>query len=98
MRKKYSESFKFKVALTAVKGEMTIAEICQRYEVAASQVHQWKKQLLENGASLFNTTRGRKPKVSDPKETDRLYKKIGQLTVERDFLKKSWESYDGEND
>jgi len=91
-KKKWSSAAKFEIALLAIKGETTINEICTRYEVAPSQVHAWKKQLLEQGAQLF--TKGDKSTVAESVDLERkqrqLYEKIGQLTVERDFLKKSW--------
>jgi transposase len=101
-RKKYSSAFKFKVALAAAKGDKTITEICQHFEIAASLVHKWKKELLENGAELFEgSSRSNKPKKSESdkdKKIRRLYEKVGQLTVDRDFLKKSWEKYQEESE
>lgn len=97
--KKWSAAAKFEIALLAIKGETTLSEICKRYEVAPSQVHLWKKQLVEQGAQLFS----RSDKVASVK-TDheqvvrRLYEKVGQLTIERDFLKKSWTKFHGSND
>lgn len=95
MRKKHSKEFKFKVALTSLKGEQTVSEICQRYEVAASLVHKWKKELLESGAEIFDTKKskngGKHTKAEQERQIDKLYQKIGKLTIERDFLKKSWD-------
>ena len=51
--KKWSAAVKFEIALRAIKGETTLNDICKRYEVASSQVHAWKKQLLEQGAEIF---------------------------------------------
>lgn len=99
-KKKWSPSAKFEIALLAVKGEVTINDICKRYQVAPSQVHNWKKQLLEQGAVLF--AKGSKTSTSASNEVERtqskLYEKIGQLTVERDFLKKSWDKLPGNGD
>lgn len=99
-KKKWSPSKKFEIALLAIKGEVTINEICKRYQVAPSQVHNWKKQLLEQGADLF--AKGSKTTTASSKELERtqskLYEKIGQLTVERDFLKKSWGTLTGNGD
>lgn len=98
--KKWSPSAKFEIALLAIKGETTLNEICKRYEVAPSQVHAWKKQLLEQGANLFTKNN----KAAESATTDRehlqkqLFEKIGQLTVERDFLKKSWGKFQGNNE
>lgn len=90
-KKKWSASAKFEIALLALKGETTLSEVCKRYQVAPSQVHAWKKQLLEQGAQLFS--KGDKATAIMASDHDRvqrqLYEKIGQLTVERDFLKKA---------
>ena len=98
-RKKWSAAAKFEIALLALKGETTINEVCQRYEVAPAQVHAWKKQLLEQGAELFSKASKTASVVADnDREKSVLYEKIGQLTVERDFLKKTWSKFQGSND
>lgn len=97
--KKWSAAAKFEIALLALKGETTLNEICKRYEVAPSQVHAWKKQLLEQGAQLFNKGDKGAATAADNERTQRqLYEKIGQLTVERDFLKKSCQKLPGSGD
>jgi transposase len=99
-KKKWSSSAKFEIALLAIKGEATINEICKRYAVAPSQVHAWKKQLLEQGANLFSKNEKAEKSITTELERkqSKLYEKIGQLTVERDFLKKSWEKLPGNGD
>ena len=84
-RRKHSPTFKAKVALEAVKGEATVAQLAARYEVHPGQIQAWKKALLEGGASVFgrNHDKGQK---SDEALVARLYQQIGQLKVERDFL------------
>jgi transposase len=96
-KKKWSSSAKFEIALLAIKGEATINEICKRYEVSPTQVHAWKKQLVDQGASLFakNEKAEKSVTVELERKQSKLYEKIGQLTVERDFLKKSWEKLPG---
>jgi len=90
-RKKWSPKAKFEIALLALKGEMTLNEICTRYEVSASQVHAWKKRLLECGDELFQKADKSKSFANAYKNKEQqLFAKIGQLTVERDFLKKAW--------
>lgn len=99
--KKWSAAAKFEIALQALKGETTLNEICARYEVSPSQVHAWKKHLLEQGKDLFNKKADKSAAKTasdyEQKQT-KLYETIGQLTVERDFLKKSWEKIHGKDD
>lgn len=85
MRKNYSNEFKAKVAIEAIKGDKTIAELAAQYEVHPNQISKWKQQCLENMSMAFE-----KPHKKDKPEpdTDKLYKQIGQLTVENEFLKK----------
>lgn len=82
MRKVHGKEFKFKVALEAIRGDMTIAEIVSKYGVAESLVFKWKKQLLDQGSDVF----GSAPKPSPTQDVKELHAKIGQLTLERDFL------------
>jgi transposase len=98
--KKWSPSAKFEIALLAIKGETTLNEICKRYEVAPSQVHAWKKQLIEQGANVFTKSDKAAESVAADREhlQKQLFEKIGQLTVERDFLKKSWGKLPGNGD
>jgi len=88
-RKKHGAEFKAKVALAAVKGERTMAELVKEFGVHESQIYQWKNQLLGHAVEAFG--RGAishgTGKVSDT-EVAGLHEKIGQLVMERDFLKK----------
>src|SRR3990167_2762647 len=90
-KRKWSASEKFEIALLAIKNETTINDICKKYEVAPTQVYEWKKQLLEQGANLFEKNDNAKQiaAADAEKKQGKLYEKIGELTVERDFLKKS---------
>ena len=83
MRKTHSKDFKFKVALEAIRGDMTISQIVSKYQVAESLVHKWKKQLLSEGAEVFERAQG--PKVMS-QDVEKLHAKIGKLTLELDFL------------
>jgi transposase len=90
-RKKYSSDFKAKVALAAIKGEHTIAELASQFELHPVQISQWKKALLEGIPSLFAGKQVKEEK-KEADLIDTLYRQIGQLTVERDFLSRKYEN------
>ena len=84
-RRKHNPSFKAKVALEALKGEETTAEIASRFEVHPSQVRTWKRALMEGAAGIFSDGQGHKKQ--DDGLIAQLYQQIGQLKVEKDFLR-----------
>lgn len=84
-RKQHSPAFKAKVALAAIQGEHTIAELASRFEVHPSQIHAWKKALVQGAPQLFENGAGRTEKDQEAL-TAQLYQQIGHLKVERDFL------------
>jgi len=88
MRKSFSAEFMAKVALEAIKEEKAIAEISSRYEVHRTQITNWRKRALEGVKEIFN---GRREKASENKEKqiDELYRQIGKLKVENEWLKKN---------
>ncbi len=83
-RRNHSPSFKAKVALEALKGEKTMAQLAAHYDVHANQITSWKTQLLENAAGIFGA--GTVESATDRERIRELHAKIGELTVERDFL------------
>lgn len=94
MRKSYTGEFKAKVAVQAIKSEETIAELSSRFEVHTAQIMRWKKQALEALPRVFSSKQKRK-KDDDKQLIDELYRQIGQLKVESDWLKKKLDTIDG---
>ena len=98
MRKKFDEAFKAKVALEAVKEEMTPQELADKYEVHANQISAWKKQLIEKSSELFV----RKNKKDDEynrlkKEKQELFRQLGESNYEKEFLKKKYKQLYGKD-
>jgi len=87
-RRQHSPLFKTTVALEALKGEKTIAELASQYEVHPTQILQWKKTLTEEAAGIFDNGRTKRPR-DDKSLINQLYQQIGQLKVEKDFLERS---------
>ena len=82
-RRNHSGAFKAKVALAALRGEKTLAELAQQFDVHPNQITTWRAQLLDCAAEVFGGGAGVAPAAVDVKE---LHAKIGQLTLENDFL------------
>ena len=87
IRKSYSSAFKAKVALEAVKKEKTISQLSSEFGVHANQINHWRKRFLEELPVIFSQKRQKKEKDTEDLQ-DELYRQIGQLKVELDWLKK----------
>ena len=88
IRKNHSVQKKVKVVLEAIKGERTIAEITSKYGIHPTQINTWKKQALDSIPEAFSVKR-KKQENANEELLDELYKQIGQLKVENEFLKKN---------
>ncbi len=86
-RRTHSAVFKAKVALAAVKGERTLAELAQQFDVHPNQITEWKRQLRERAADVFGAAGP--PSNEPPVDVKTLHAKIGQLTLENDFLSRA---------
>jgi transposase len=84
-RRNHSPAFKAKVALAALKGEKTLAELAQQFDVHANQITQWKAQLLGGAAGIFGSEAKASP-AAPTVDLKSLHAKIGELTLENDFL------------
>jgi transposase len=87
-RKRYGAEFKAKVALEAIRGDLTLSQLGAKYGVHQTMINAWKKQAVENLSTVFES----KADASQTREADieKLHAKIGQLIVERDFLAKAF--------
>ena len=86
-RRTHSPDFKAKVALAAIKGDETLSELARRYQINANLIVKWKKLLLENSAEVFASGKGLAPNRES--EIKSLQAKIGEITMENDFLSKA---------
>ena len=82
-RRNHSSTFKAKVAVAALKGDRTVAELAEQFDVHPNQISDWKRQLMENADQLFG--KGNQPAEENEQKIQELHAKIGQLTMERDF-------------
>ena len=89
-RRRFTAEFKAKVALEAIQGHRTVAELGKRHELHPNLIAQWKRQAIERLAKVFDD-KGLEPAASRDAEVTKLHAKIGQLVVERDFLAKAFD-------
>jgi transposase-like protein len=92
-RRNHSSTFKAKVAVAALKGDRTVAELAEQFDVHPNQISDWKRQLMENADQLFG--KGNQPAEENEQKIQELHAKIGQLTMERDFLERGLERIHG---
>ena len=93
MRRTHSPEFKAKVALAAIQGDLTMAELVKKFDVHANQITDWKKQLLSNASDVFG--KGAQKTKESAETIEQLHAKIGQLTMENDFLERGLERIHG---
>lgn len=93
-RKTYSPAEKAKIALEALKGDMTLAQISSKYEIHATQVNTWKRQLLAHLPDAFSD-KTKQVTIGHEAELAGLYEQIGRLKVELDYLKKKCDVFRG---
>ncbi len=89
-RRRFTAEFKAKVALEAIKGHHTVAELATRHELHPTQIAAWKREAIEKLAKVFDD-KGTEVQASRDAEVTKLHAKIGQLVVERDFLAKAFD-------
>lgn len=88
-RRKFTAKFKSQVAIEAIKERESLAELAKRFEIHPNQISAWKREFLEGAEQVFGGSAGREDSLAMEKERDGLYRKIGELEMDREFLKKS---------
>ncbi len=88
-RRNHSSAFKAKVALAAIKGDRTFAELSEQFDVHANQIQDWRSRLWDEAETVFG--QGQRQRQDNDEKVKELHEKIGQLTMERDFLERGLE-------
>lgn len=96
-RRNFSALFKAKVALEALREQSTLSELASKYDLHPNQISEWKKQLLSGSEQVFESGHKAEKAESEDKEKDELYKVVGQLKIENDWLKKKSEQVFGKS-
>ena len=91
--RKHTAEFKTKVSLEAIREEKTIAELAKKYDLHPTMIGKWKAEALSNFSRVFEGSKGKTVKKDTGPDASILERKIGQLIIENDFLKKKWEDY-----
>jgi transposase len=94
-RRNHSPAYKAKVAVAAIKGDRTLAELSEQFDVHSNQIQDWRKRLLDNADTVFG--KGQQQREETDEKVKNLHAKIGQLTMERDFLEHGLERIHGPN-
>ena len=94
-RRNHSPAYKAKVAVAAIKGDRTLAELSEQFDVHPNQIQDWRKRLLDNVDTVFG--KGQLMREESDEKVRDLHAKIGQLTMERDFLEHGLERIHGPN-
>jgi transposase len=89
-RRRFAAEFKAKVALEAIRGHQTVAELASKHELHPTQITAWKREAIEKLAKVFDD-KGTEVQANRDAEVTKLHAKIGQLVVERDFLAKAFD-------
>lgn len=87
-RRKFTKEFKLKVILDALKEQLSMKELCKKYNLSSTQITNWKQDFLDKASLIMDSKHPKEEKVDQDKEMQKLYAKIGQQQMDIEFLKK----------